>query len=832
MINAPISNFFKTVTLSLAVLLISGCGVSGLFKSESEGGEKSETKGQKDDLKPYSKVITSDVKTDDGLFTVHRKDDKLYYEIPDSLLGREMILVSRLAKTAEGFGYGGVKAQTNTIRWERVENRILLRSVSHEKVAEEDTPIYEAVRNSTFEPIVRSFDVEALSSDSANVVIEVSDFYKSDVKMIGIPEGARKNYEVRTLDGDRTYINYAKSFPENIEVRHVLTYEAADPPSGGSANSLSVEMNQSMVLLPKEPMTARSYDKRVGYFSVEQTNFSSDRHEAHEEKYITRWRLEPSDSAAYANGEIVEPVEQIAYYVDPATPEKWRPYIKKGIEDWQEAFRAAGYKNAIIAKDPPSEEGDPEFSPEDVRYSVIRWFPSEVENAYGPHVHDPRSGEILESDIGMYHNIFSLLRDWYFVQTAAANPEARAVQFDDDVMGKLLRFVVAHEVGHTLGLPHNWGSSWATPVDSLRSPSYTSEHGTAPSIMDYARFNYIAQPGDGVESFTPDIGAYDIWSIEWGYSTLVDAESADAREKILNDWVREHADDSTYFYGSQTMNPIDPRSQREDLGHDAMKASEYGMKNLERVVNNLLDWTYREGESYGELDELYDAVFYQYDLYAGHVVRQIGGVYKTNKNYEQEGEVYKPVSSGIQSRAMEFLNSEVFDTPEWLLNKEVLRRLEHAGGVEQLRSIQVDALELLLDPERIARLIEADATGFYDDVYQPESMLADLREGMWSEVYEYQEIGPYRRNLQRAYIEKMQELMHDEVSSPPSRWREYIGFTDVDVSQSDIRPLARGELNELSDDITGAVDRIDNRKTRLHLEDIQARIDKILDKED
>ena len=818
--------FFLPVVLLAALLLTAGCSASQqAATSPADSSASSETPS---DLKPYAKVITDEAETDDGLFTVHRLDEKVYYEIPDSLMNSEMLLVSRIAKTADEIGYGGEKANTHVVRWQRQGQKVLLRVVSYENVADPDEPIYEAVRNANFEPIMMSFDVEALSEDQSGVVIDATPLYESDVPSLGLQQDRREEYEVRSLDTDRTFVSSAKSFPENVEVRAVLTYEAQEPPSNSDTGTISLEMAHSMVLLPKDLMQPRMCDERVGYFNVEQVNYGLDRDRAEEQCFITRWRLEPSDSAAYARGELVEPKKPIVYYIDPATPERYRPYLKQGVEDWNEAFEAAGFKNAIIAKDAPTPEEDPDWSAEDVRYSVIRYFPSQTQNAYGPHVHDPRTGEILESDIGWFHNVSNLVRNWYFVQTAAANPKARATEFSDEVQGQLVRFVAAHEVGHTLGLPHNWGSSFAFPVDSLRSPSFTSTHGTAPSIMDYARFNYIAQPGDGVTNFLADIGTYDKWAIEWGYTRLPQFETAAAEEALLDEWIREHADDPRYFYGQQTGGQVDPRSQREDLGNDAVKASRYGLRNLERIVPNLIEWTYASGEDFDQLEELYGSVLGQWQLYIGHVARQIGGVYETPKTYDQDGLVYTAVPEATQKEAMQFMQEEVFTKPDWLLDPAVLRRIENVGALERVREMQVDALEMLLSPQRLARLIEAEALQG-DSTYTPAEMMDDLRAGLWSELESGEAVNPYRRNLQRGHIERLAYLMNEEPDAPPEEYRSYFGYAPFDVSQSDVRPYVRGELKALQRALERAAPRTRDRTTRLHFEDALARVEALLD---
>lgn len=777
-------------------------------------------------IQPYDKVITAQAKTDDGLFKVHRIDDKYFYEIPDSLFGREMLMMTRIAKTAENIGYGGEKLRSQVLRWEKREKNVLLRIVSYNNVANDSLPIAQSVRNSNFEPIVQSFDIKALGNQS--VVIEVTALFTKDVQALGLDDGRRKQYKISTVDESRSFIEHIRSYPINIEARNVLTYRAGDPPSNSATASVSLEINNSMVLLPKTPMTPRLNDNRVGYFSINQIDYGLDEQRATTRTYIKRWRLEPKDMEAYKRGELVEPKKQIVYYIDPATPEKWRPYLKQGVEDWNKAFERAGFKNAIVAKDAPTPEEDPEWSPEDARYSVIRYFSSNIQNAYGPSEADPRSGEILESDIGWYHNVMNLLRNWYFIQTAAVNPDARGVKFKDEVMGQLIRFVSAHEVGHTLGLPHNFGSSHAYPVDSLRSAHFTKTSGTAPSIMDYARFNYIAQPEDKGVALMPGVGEYDKYAIMWGYKVIPEAKTADDEKAALNKWITDRANNPVYFYGRQTFNPIDPRSQSEDLGNDAMKASTYGVANLKRIIPNLIKWTAEDGKDYDDLAELYGQVLGQWNRYNGHVKSNIGGVYETFKTYEQAGNVFTPVPKATQQQAMAYLQKETFSTPTWMLDQNILRKIENAGAVERIRGAQVSTLNQLLDPSRIARLIEAEAM-MGSQTYTPIDLFSDMRKGLWSELAAGRKIDTYRRNLQRAHIERLEYLMKEEQPNMPANFRAFAGVTAIDVSQSDIRPLVRAELTALKTQITQAIARTSDAMSKYHLQDCVERINTILD---
>ncbi|MBO6576675.1 MAG: zinc-dependent metalloprotease [Rhodothermales bacterium] len=824
----------RLTAVCLTIFLMAGC--STFQKSATPDTAAAEqttpqrpTRGgdNGDGPKAFKDVIKDDFDSDEGLFNVYRDDQTLYYEIPDDLLGRELLLVTRIAKTADNIGYGGEKANTQVVRWERVDDNVLLRTVAYQNVASEDEPIYQAVLNSNFEPIIMSFDIKAYNEDTTGVVIDVSNLFTSDVPSLGLQRGRRSNYQVRRVDGSRTYLVSAKSYPQNIEVRHVLTYEASQPPSQSSTGAISLEMNQSMIELPEDPMTPRLCDARVGFFSVQLTDYGRDAQKAEQRCYITRWRLEPSDPEAYARGELVDPVKPIVYYIDPATPEKWRPYLKQGVDDWQRAFEAAGFSNAIMGMDPPTEEEDPEFSPEDVRYSVIRYFASDVQNAYGPHVHDPRTGEILESDIGWFHNVMNLLRNWFFVQTAAVNPDARSVEFDDEVMGELIRFVSAHEVGHTLGFPHNWGVSYGYPVDSLRSPTFTATHGTAPSIMDYARFNYIAQPGDGVTNFYAKLGEYDDWNAKWGYS-WTGMDDPDEERKFLNDWVVERADDPRYFYGAQGPR-IDPRNQNEDLGDDAVYASDLGVENLKRILDNLVEWTEEEAKDYGDLNELYGNVAGQWNRYVGHVGAWVGGMLTTPKTYDQEGPVHEMAAEDKQRAAMDWLDRQVFTTPDWMLNQDVLRRVEGVGAVDRIRRFQVGAVNRLLDPQRLGRMIEAEV--MMDDTYTVGEMFGDLRTSIWRELDGGEPISTFRRNLQRGHLARLEYLMENEAPPVPSFFASF-GFAPISVSQSDIRAYVRGELEEINRDVGRALTRTRDRTTRLHLRDVEARIEAILDTDD
>ena len=798
--------------------LIFSLGINAQKKDSSE----KEKKPKKE--KTYEEIITKDAITDDGLFKVHKVKDKYYYEIADSLLGRDMLMVTRIVKMATELPLNRHKMSEQVLKWEKFDNNIFLKQASYSKFANDSLPISIAVSNSNFEPIISSFKIAVENKENNSHVIDVTSLYKSDIKIFGFPQSSRKGYKITSLDSKLSFIESIRSFPLNIETKHIKTYKSSNSRNG----QISMVLNNSMILLPKEPMKRRYFDQRVGWFTSAQTDYGIDNQEAETVRYLDRWRLEIKDEDIdkFKNGELVEPKKPIVYYLDPATPEKWRKYLKDGIEDWNVAFEAAGFKNAVIVKYPPTKEEDPDWSPEDVRYSTVRYLASPSLNANGPHVSDPRSGEIIESDINWYHNVMKLLRNWYFVQTAAVNPDSRGVEFKNEVMGELIRFVSSHEFGHTIGLPHNMGSSSAYPVDSLRSATFTKKYGTSPSIMDYARFNYVAQPGDeGVALMpsqwnTPNVGVYDIYSVKWGYKPILDV-SVEEEKSILKSWIMEKANDLKYRFGSAG---IDPSSQTEDLGDDAVKASEYGIANLKRIMPKLMEWTTKDGETYNELGYMYGQVLGQFGRYMGHVSNNIGGIYQYYKTSDQDGAVYTHVKKSRQQNCMNFLHNQLFETPKWMINKEILNKIEFAGITNRIRSTQSRTLNSLLDFGKMARLIENEAING-KNAYSLIEMMTDLRKGIFNEVYKNKTIDVYRRNLQLAYLDRISYLMSNEQGSTPSWARNYV--TSVKVSQSDIRTVAANQLIELRKDLKKHKNKSD-KMTKMHLEMVQNKISSIL----
>jgi hypothetical protein len=772
---------------------------------------------QPQEPRPYDQVITKEAKSDQGVFTVHRIRERVYYEIPKSELGKEFLWVSQIAKTTLGVGWGGQALGNRVVKWERVTNRVLLKNVTYDVVADKSQPISKAVEAANNDTIIMSFNVEAVGKDEAPV-IEVTRLFTTDV-----PEfSARVRLRARAMDGTRSYFERAVSFPTNIEVEATHTYTApTDPPvgppnplqaGGMRGGSATVLMHYSMVKLPEKPMTPRLFDERVGYFSIRQYDYGQDEHRSPQRRYITRYRLEKKDPGAALS----EPVKPIVYWVDPATPTKWVPYIKKAIESWQPAFEQAGFKNAIIAKEAPSPEEDPDWSPEDARYSVIRWLPSTTENASGPHVHDPRTGEILEADIQFYHNVMNLVRDWYFVQVGPLDPRAQKLPLPDELMGRLLEFVVAHEVGHTLGFQHNMKASSTYPADKIHDRDWVKKMGHTPTLMDYSRFNYPAQPEDHIDvaDLVPGVGVYDKWATHWGYAPIPGAKSAEDEKATLDRWAREQDTTPWLRFSTDGAQGSDPGDLTEAVGDaDAVKSSTYGMKNLQRVGSMLLSATTgKAGEPYDDLAEVYGRLLGQWVLEMNHVAALIGGFESQQKHAGQEGVRFVTVPKDRQAAAVKFLNDNAFKAPAFALHADVLRRIEPSGVLDRLKISQQRILTAVLNPARFSRLVEQEAIDGAA-AYKPTDFLGDLRKGIWSELAAPQvKIDAYRRNTQRLFIDALSDRLNGRLPA-----------TD------DARAFFRGELRTLSASIREALPRTMDRATRLHLEDAQDQITKALD---
>ncbi|MFC1559394.1 zinc-dependent metalloprotease, partial [Gemmatimonadota bacterium] len=780
--------------------LLSGC--AGLMKSSSSTAKPSgavQEDSSEEGLKPYSKVITDEAVSDEGIFTVHQIDENVYYEIASSDFGKDFLWVSRVSAVPTDQGYGGQKIAEHVVRWERRGEKVYLRSYLFSVVADSTEPIFEAVENATFAPILDAFDIATIRLDTTAtgideyIVIEVSDLVTGD-----LPEFSPKGrFEAGGLDRDRSFLDYIKSFPENIEYEQVLTYNGS-----GDSPSVSLVMHHSMLLLPEDPMTPRLHDARLGFFSVGRTDFGTSEQRAASRPYITRWRLEKKNP----NAAISDPVKPIIWYIDPATPEIWRPYIKQGIEDWQIAFEAAGFSNAVLCLDPPD---DPDWDPEDARYSVIRYLPSTVENASGPHVHDPRTGEVLEADVQWYHNVMNLLRNWYFVQVGNLDPRASTLPLPDDLMGQLIRFVACHEAGHSLGLQHNMRASGSYTVAQMRDANFVSRYGHTPSIMDYARFNYVAQPGDDV-GLIPIIGPYDKFVIEWGYIPIPGARSPEDEKDALNRIAIRQEEDEYLRFGH--ADGVDPNAQTEDLSNDTVAATELGLRNIDAIAGMLMGATTRDGEDYADLEEVFNRLVGQRNQELRHVVTVVGGVHHFYRNAGTEGEVYVPVTKVKQKEAVAFLNQHAFQVPDFVLDREILRRIEASGAIGRVLAGQRQILAGLFNQARVDRLIEQEAL-LGQDAYSLEELMADVRSGIWNELTARSvEINTFRRNLQRAYLDIYDQNLNGE-----------------DVPHTDMKTLIRGELRELDTQLGRALERAVDRITRLHIEDMRVRVDRILD---
>lgn len=798
--------------------------------------------------KAFKELIDTSARSQAGMISVHKIVDKWYFEIPDSLLSSDIMAVTRYSKTAAGGGtFGGEEVNRQMLRWEKgIDNNLLLRSVTLVMTSADSTkPIFQAVKNSNSDPIIGVFEIKAIKKDPKgnSSVIEVTDFFNTDNQVFSLGSIDKQLHKIAAFKKESSFIEKINTYPINTEIRTVKTFAVTPPvistsptptigsyfPAGLDAGVVTFEMNTSLILLPKNPMRKRLFDSRVGYFANQYSVFGEESQRSDTEVFAVRWRLEPknaADAAKQKNGELIEPKKPIIYYIDPATPEKWRKYLKAGVDDWQGAFEKAGWKNAIRGEYWP--EKDSTMSLEDARYSVIRYFAADIQNAYGPNVHDPRSGEILESHVGWYHNVMRLLRNWYIVQAAAVDPQARKKKFDDALMGELIRFVSSHEIGHTLGLRHNMGASSATPVEKLRDKDWVNQNGHTSSIMDYARFNYVAQPEDGVTNLFPRIGDYDNWAIKWGYSNLQDSKDAEEDARTLNKWTKEAYKNPRLRFGTE-ISPYDPRYQTEDLGDDAMKASAYGIQNLKRVLPRLIEWSQEDGQSYKELEELYGNVTAQYRRYVGHVIKNVGGIYDNPVTYDMEGPTFTTVPKATQKEAIAFLNNQLFKTPIWLFDSNILSKIKPESGVEAIKTLQEYALTSLFAGDRAVRLME---TGLSSKYYTLDDLFSDLESGIWEEAKKGTPIDLYRRNLQKVYIEKLialQKPAKANVLSIPVGVTYGFSTRVVELEKTDLPSVSRAHLEGLKTTIQQALPKTTDKISKYHLQDVLQRIKLALD---
>lgn len=799
---------YKFHILSLTTLLLLGATTHAEAKIFERKKKKAQTevkaapaKQNINGLKPYAQVITPKAKSSFGFLTVHKVDNNYFFEIPDSMLNRDILIVNRISKAPTSrqksrVGYPGDILGSKVIRFENKDNkRILVREYSYRERSENKDGMFQSVRNSNTQPIVANFGIETIKKDSLtrNYVINVSVFLQKENPLFSFDADSKEYIGLLNMVGEGTYIDTLKAFPKNIEISTTVTYQSKKGMSnvgfletGSPRIPLTYELNSSMVLLPEVPMKARLFDPRVGYFTVGYTDFDSNPQGIEYKKLITRWRLEPKDEAAYLRGELVEPKKPIIIYIDPATPKKWVPYLIQGVNDWQVAFEKAGFKNAIYALEAPTD--DPSWSLEDARHSAIVYKPSDIPNASGPHINDPRTGEILETHINWYHNVMSLLRDWYMIQAGTIDEAARKMQLDDELMGQLIRFVSSHEVGHTLGLRHNFGSSHTVPVEKLRDKAWVEANGHTPSIMDYARFNYVAQPEDGITraGIFPRIGIYDKWSIEWGYRWLPQFQTPEDEVAFSNQSIIEKLKtDVRYTFGTES-DPNDPRNQSEDLGDDSMLASLYGIKNLKRIVPQILTWSYEPNKSYVGAGEIYSGVVSQFNRYLGHVTKNVAGIYSNSITVEQTDEIAREfVPANIQKRAIAFLNEQLFTTPEWLIDRQLMEKAKILP-VNVICSLQSGVLARLINKNTLDKMSENEILNG-KKAYTSAQMFNDLKKVIWSNLGQSD---IYKRNMQKAYVENLINLLDKKGNADKNASGKRPAYSEAPA-------IAHGQLTEL-----------------------------------
>ena len=696
----------------------------------------------------YHQVVKAGGTLQEGLFTVRHIKDDWYLEVPDALLGRLLLAVTRFTSVPQGFKMmGGEEVNRSCIYFELYNERTLfMREYVQTAFAKDDHNIGLSLKNATIDPVVNRFDVIGRNPDTQALLVNVTKLFLTDNKITSFSNSDRTLLGIGQLQSDRTFIDTMKVYPINVEIQTLRTYAITNGKMPtAQTGSATLTLNTSIVLLPEEPMQPRLFDERVGFFNNKVTQFSDDDAPEHD-AIISRYRLEPKDAKAYKAGQLVEPKQQIVYYIDPATPKKWAKYLKMGIEDWNAAFEAAGFKNAIVAKDWPD---DSTMSMEDARFSVLRYLPSETENAYGPRIVDPRSGEIIEAHICWYHNVMQLVKKWYMTQCGPLDKRAQTMNFPDELMGQLIRFVSSHEVGHTLGLRHNMGASYATPVEKLRDKAWVEKYGHTASIMDYARFNYVAQPEDKIseKGLFPRINDYDKWAVKWGYQWRPEFKDPYTEKTALRKEVTKALENPRLWWIGDEGKGQDPRSQSEDLGDNSMKASDYGIKNLKRVVDNLLKWTTQTDGQYEDLSTMHRSARAQYIKYTGHVQKNIGGRYNNNRPGLKP---YDYVPKAVQKEAIDWLGRNLMEAPLWLYPEAIVSRLG-IDAVDEIQNRQSSVLALLLSPGMVYNMHRNALRS--SDPYPVEEYLNDIFATVWKPLNAKDERqNNYRRQEQRIYI--------------------------------------------------------------------------------
>jgi hypothetical protein len=774
--------------------------------------------------KPYDKVVTADFKTQTGVFKAHTLKGKFLLEIPPAELGKDFLLVVQIKKSPSASSYPGQGVEDLIVRWELRENKVLLRAVSFANIADPNDPIKKAVEAMNTATIMAAFNVEALAADGAPV-IDATKFFTSDVNEIPV----KKVLQALSLDANRSFLDKVKVYPLNLNVEATQTFnpKPATPPAGfppqmidllPSPPSPTAVVHYSFVKLPDKPMMGRLVDTRVGYFTHSHIDYSLPNHETKRRDFIARWRLEKKNPSA-AKSEAVKP---IVFYVDPATPKKWVPYILKGVEAWQPAFEEAGFIKGIQAKIAPTAQEDPDWSADDARYSVIRWVPSTTANAMGPHVSDPRSGEILEADVEIYHNVQQLARDWYWTQSGPLDPRCKTLPLSDEVMGDILLYIVTHEVGHSLGLPHNFKASATYPIDKIRDKTWVKKNSHVPTLMDYARFNYVAQPEDGIDpkDLIPKIGPYDLFCIKWGYTPIPTAKTPDQEKPTLSEWCKVQETTPWLRFSTAGTRGTDPGEETEAVGDiDAVKATTLGFKNLRRVMDMLAKAVLKPGEDFADLEHMFQAIWDQARLETGHVANIIGGFDSEPKVGLAQGVRFTPFSKARQQEAVAFLNENVFKTPAWLLPAEILRKVEPTSGQTRVFALQQGALNSALSAARMTRLQEHEAI-LGDQAYTAAQLLADVRGGVFAELAAEAgiKVDPYRRNLQRAYV----ELVGGRLTAAPAA-------AAAMSMKDDSRGAIRAELKSLRSLLVSKASAAGDTVTKNHLNDLVDQIDLILE---